>query len=68
MVEGDIDLKKKQDCDVKDRGQLPNGCGSKELELKKIVGGSLKNPPDVEKGAVGKADFEEAIVLTGYGR
>ncbi|XP_045482408.1 synaptic vesicle glycoprotein 2B isoform X1 [Harmonia axyridis] len=67
MVEGDIGLKKKQDCDVKDQGRVPNGCGSKELELKKIVGGSLKNLPDAEKGTVEKADFEEAIVLTGYG-
>lgn len=68
MVEGDIDLNKKQDCDVKDQGRVPNSCGSKELELKKIVGGSLKNLPDVEKGTIEKADFEEAIVLTGYGR
>ncbi|KAL3289815.1 hypothetical protein HHI36_023206 [Cryptolaemus montrouzieri] len=68
MVEGDIDLRKNKDCDVKDQGRVPNGCGSKEFELKKIIGGSVKKLPDVEKGTVEKADFEEAIVLTGYGK
>ncbi|KAK9889186.1 hypothetical protein WA026_004465 [Henosepilachna vigintioctopunctata] len=68
MVESENHSKKKQDCDVKDQGRVPNGCGSKEIELKKTVGGPVKHIPDVEKGSLEKADFEEAINLTGYGR
>lgn len=69
MVEGDPPSKNLQDCDVKDERVL-NGCGSKDLELANYT--TLKDlnklPADVEKGSSEKADFEQAIELTGYGK
>ncbi|RZC42795.1 synaptic vesicle glycoprotein 2B [Asbolus verrucosus] len=69
MVESDPPTKNKQDCDVKDERVL-NGCGSKDLELGNLA--TLKDlnkiPVDVEKGPSGKADFEGAIELAGYGK
>ncbi|KAJ8930446.1 hypothetical protein NQ314_016773 [Rhamnusium bicolor] len=68
MVEGGIPLKHKQDCDVKDE-RLPNGCGSKDLELGNL--GTQKDltkfSSDAEKSS-DKADFERAIELTRYGK
>lgn len=70
MKEGDCKGKINLGCDVKDERVL-NGSGSKDLELanlefRKDLG---KIPGDSEKGAVSdKADFEGAIVHTGYGK
>ncbi|KAJ8975818.1 hypothetical protein NQ317_013749 [Molorchus minor] len=68
MVEGEPPLKHKQDCDVKSE-HVPNGCGSKDLEL-----GSLGVQKDIVKAhsdvpkSSDKADFERAIELTKYGK
>ncbi|KAK5639200.1 hypothetical protein RI129_011692 [Pyrocoelia pectoralis] len=68
MVEGGAPQKKKADSDVKGE-RVPNGCGSKDLELvsfgRKESG---KIPGDLEKGVSEKADFESAIEQTGYGK
>lgn len=68
MVEGGPPEKNKADCDVKEE-RIPNGCGSKDLELtafeRKDRG---KTTGDLEKGVSEKADFESAIELTGYGK
>lgn len=72
MVESDHDNIKKEISDVKEsRGEkVPNGIGSKEIELKTIKKEkeTRKGLVDVERGPKEKADFEEAISLTGYGR
>lgn len=70
MVESEPPLKHKKDCDVKDE-RVPNGCGSKDLELANLstIRDTDKNPLDVEKGGIcDKADFERAIELTEYGK
>ncbi|XP_058794446.1 synaptic vesicle glycoprotein 2C [Phymastichus coffea] len=68
MVEGGFDSKQNHKGDVKDDRR--NGCGSKDLELARI--GSKGKTLDPEKApdtkAFIKADFEQAIELTGYGR
>lgn len=68
MVEGDPTNKNKADSDVKGE-RVPNGCGSKDLEL---IPFGRKDPGklsgDLEKGVSEKADFESAIELTGYGK
>lgn len=74
MVEGDSRLKYKINCDVTDE-RVPNGCGSKDLELAAFTVKDIgKIPIDPEKGTTPnnsvseKADFERAIELTGYGK
>ncbi|XP_017771486.1 PREDICTED: synaptic vesicle glycoprotein 2B [Nicrophorus vespilloides] len=62
MVESDQASKSKKKCDVKD-DRVPNGCGSKEIELT-----AFPSRKDAEKGGSDKADFEGAIVQTGYGK
>ncbi|XP_044019468.1 synaptic vesicle glycoprotein 2B isoform X1 [Aphidius gifuensis] len=65
MVEGETDTKHNHKCDVKD--DRLNGCGSKDLELAAGIG-SKEKALDPEKGTYLKADFEQAIQLTGYGK
>ncbi|KAF5277246.1 hypothetical protein FQR65_LT00354 [Abscondita terminalis] len=68
MVEGGPPIKNKIDCDVKGE-RVPNGCGSKDLELTSFNRkDSVKVPGDPEKGVTEKADFESAIELTNYGK
>ncbi|KAF5303762.1 hypothetical protein FQA39_LY09835 [Lamprigera yunnana] len=68
MVEGDSSFKENLESDVKDE-RVPNGCGSKDLELTSF---NRKDPAtvvtDPEKGKIEKADFESAIELTNYGK
>lgn len=67
MVEGEPPVKHKQDCDVKDDRVL-NGRGSKDLELGNLGTKELtKAASDVGKSS-DKADFEQAIELTRYGK
>ncbi|XP_014209966.1 synaptic vesicle glycoprotein 2B [Copidosoma floridanum] len=67
MVEGEPDSKHNHKGDVKD--DRLNGCGSKDLELARI--GSKAKTLDPEKAPdtkTIKADFEQAIELTEYGK
>ncbi|OXU22761.1 hypothetical protein TSAR_004124 [Trichomalopsis sarcophagae] len=68
MVEGEPDSKQNHKGDVKD--DRLNGCGSKDLELARI--GSKGKTLDPEKSPDTKphikADFEQAIELTDYGK
>ncbi|KAJ8923859.1 hypothetical protein NQ315_010441 [Exocentrus adspersus] len=67
MVEGEPPLKHNPDCDVTDERVL-NGRGAKDLELGTIGTKELtKVHPDVVKSS-DKADFEQAIELTRYGK
>jgi VNT family MFS transporter (synaptic vesicle glycoprotein 2) len=76
MVETDQATKSNNQCNVK-KDLVPNGCGSKDLELsnfnpkKEDKSKDQDNKPDPEKGFAGvsdKADFEGAIEQTGYGK
>ncbi|KAJ8669065.1 hypothetical protein QAD02_000324 [Eretmocerus hayati] len=68
MVEGEPESKQNHKGDVKDNHL--NGCGSKDLELARI--GSKGKTLDPEKALDTKshikADFEQAIELTEYGK
>lgn len=77
MVETEPDSKYTQNCDVINDRQLNGIGGSKELELRDLPARIILTPGDLtikkpggdpEKSFNSKADFEEAIELTGYGR
>lgn len=78
MVETEPDSKYTQICDVTHGQQLNGIGGSKELELRDTPARIILTPGDLtikkpgggdpEKNYNSKADFEEAIELTGYGR
>jgi len=63
MVEGDQPSKPERDCHVK-HDRVPNGCGSRDLELDNVS----PKKADAEKGCSDKADFEGAIEQAGYGK
>lgn len=68
MVEGEPDSKQNHKGDVKD--DRLNGCGSKDLELARIEskGKTLDPEKALDTKHHIKADFEQAIELTDYGK